>query len=814
MPNPSTTIPSGVRTRSQTRCQAQLGSAQAIPNATILPLKPKPSAPSKTRARRSNAAQSTRRTPAKTPKAPRARAPVKISTPATSGTTLTGRQRPYTRSVAAAQRALGGLRAQKDQDASEAGQTITESPSRHTPPQSEPASAVSRTSVSQNDASDSQVRVDEMTRVVMQELHGIEIVDATFLKGLYKDVVSESKIDDFLATTELYDSGKHMWADLSINFQDERDLYNPLMMIIGAVVNGLGNTNGSRRVVDTHASTFLHADEPSHSSKPHITILATGPSFQKPRAPEGKEGAYDATIGFSNAASVFQVTRDATSFDDKHIERLAMHSRQIMIQQPNRLFCRSLLITETRVLLLHYDHSGAYRTEFVNIHEDPKTFIRLVLGVSSAEEDVLGLDTSVQWLVKDGYKVGGTISTLDASGNLVAYALEDVEPIFFRPAVRGRGTACWYAKDATGSPVIIKDLWRADMKGAEHEFLERAKGLQGVVQMVSFEDERAQTKDFRPETYRSDDFYNRTLSRITMKRYGPSIAYSTSQWRLIASLRDAIQGHFNLIKANVLHRDVTTENILLGEEGAPVGQRGILIDLDMAAPVKGKRAPFSVEGRVGTWLYLSFAVLANGKANRGLACVDHDYLDDLESFFYVLCHLMYGFDSIGVAKSEKDFRETVLGAWENQDAVLTAPSKLAYFHSQGMHVVPPSPFWSQACVDLGEKIRHFLCPLLMAKIKIRSTKGAAVREAMLADLHAGVEEHYSQVLGFFDTALEELAKPGGEAPRRPPSASTTSSFDSPRRDANPPLAPVNRGMKRSIEDVEALPNIRRTRSRR
>ncbi|KAF6760879.1 hypothetical protein DFP72DRAFT_1165972 [Ephemerocybe angulata] len=545
-------------------------------------------------------------------------------------------------------------------------------------------------------------------------------------------------------------------------------------MIIGAIVNGLGDTNGSRRVVDTHASTFLHADEPSHSSKPHITILATGPSFQEPRAPEGKEAAYDATIGFSNAASVFQVTRDATSFDDKHIEQLAMHSRQIMMPP-----------TQPFVL-------GAYRTEFVNIHEDPKTFIRLVLGISSAQEAVLGFDTSVQWTIDAGRKVGGTVSTLDASGERVAYALQSVEPTFFRHSVRGRGTVCWSAKDATGSPVIIKDLWRADMKGAEHEFLERAKGLQGVVQMVSFEDDRAQTKNFRPQTYHSDDFNNRTLSRVTMTRYGPSIAHSTSQWRLIASIRDAIQGHFNLIKAN----------------------RGILIDLDMAAPVKGKRAPFSVEGRVGTWLYLSFADLANGKANRGLACVDHDYLDDLESFFYVLCHLMYGFDSIGVAKSDTDFRETVMGAWEDEDAVLTAPSKLAYFHSQGMHVVPPSPFWSQACIDLCEKIRHFLCPLLMAKIKIRSTKGAAVREAMLADLHAGMEEHYSEVLGFFDTALEELAKPGGEAPRRPPSASTTSSFDSPRRDANPPLAPVNRGMKRSIEDVEALPNVRRTRSRR
>lgn len=41
----------------------------------------------------------------------------------------------------------------------------------------------------------------------------------------------------------------------------------------------------------------------------------------------------------------------------------------------------------------------------------------------------------------------------------------------------------------------------------------------------------------------------------------------------------------NLWKAGILHCDVSVDNILLGSEGATVGNRGILIDFDMAIDI-------------------------------------------------------------------------------------------------------------------------------------------------------------------------------------------------------------------------------------
>ena len=43
-------------------------------------------------------------------------------------------------------------------------------------------------------------------------------------------------------------------------------------------------------------------------------------------------------------------------------------------------------------------------------------------------------------------------------------------------------------------------------------------------------------------------------------------------------------GHEALLAGHIriLHRDISAQNVLLGREGAPPGERGILIDLDLA----------------------------------------------------------------------------------------------------------------------------------------------------------------------------------------------------------------------------------------
>ncbi|KAF6760859.1 hypothetical protein DFP72DRAFT_804521, partial [Ephemerocybe angulata] len=301
------------------------------------------------------------------------------------------------------------------------------------------------------------------------------------------------------------------------------------------------------------------------------------------------------------------------------IQDLTTNHREIYLSQPNRRFCRSLIITEDKVRLLHYDRSGAYITEMIDLHKEPHIFVRLVLGLSSHNEKHVGLDTSIQW-------------TIDGNGRKTL-KLDMTEPPLIYNAIRGTGTTRWIARDKTGARIYVKDAWRASGRTPEHKLLKQAdaRKVEGVLSVImAFEDKIAQTKDYRPKAFEAEDFYNRTFSRVALKEAGPPLSAFTSQLEAITTIRDGIIGHRNLLIAGILHRDITMENILITKdnEGRLAGK---LCDLATAIP-SYEKAKASLEPRVGSQLYFSCSVLRTSEDELELAPTVHDYLDDLESF--------------------------------------------------------------------------------------------------------------------------------------------------------------------------------------
>ncbi|KAF6765548.1 hypothetical protein DFP72DRAFT_748093, partial [Ephemerocybe angulata] len=307
-----------------------------------------------------------------------------------------------------------------------------------------------------------------------------------------------------------------------------------------------------------------------------------------------------------------------------------------------RIFCRSLIITETQVRLLHYDRSGAFITEFINFHRDPHTFVRLVLGLSSLDEEKAGLDTSVKWTVDgSGRKCAGTISAVDDITKAeTTYNLIMEEPPVIRNAISGTGVTCWNARCPDGKRFIIKDYWRAGGRTPENEFLKRVKNVKGIVTSVeSFEAKRAKTKDFRPANFASKNFHNRILSRMALSVPGQSLLHFASQQQAIRAIRDAIQGHCNLLIAHILHRDITVHSILLINEREKDCPSGILTDLATAIPAEGEKDRLSPDGRTGSKMFQSYAIMRCSWSEPKLGLIAQDYLDDLESMFWVLCYL-------------------------------------------------------------------------------------------------------------------------------------------------------------------------------
>ncbi|KAK3491616.1 kinase-like domain-containing protein [Neurospora crassa] len=98
--------------------------------------------------------------------------------------------------------------------------------------------------------------------------------------------------------------------------------------------------------------------------------------------------------------------------------------------------------------------------------------------------------------------------------------------------------------------------------------------------------------------------------------------------QLLESMRDAIKAHRYLyLTSNILHRNISPNNIIIMNPKITNGLKGMLINLDMAAKVREDGQSPSRQPITDTLPFMAIEVLRN---------MDHTYRHDLESFFYVL----------------------------------------------------------------------------------------------------------------------------------------------------------------------------------
>ncbi|RXW15441.1 hypothetical protein EST38_g10414 [Candolleomyces aberdarensis] len=215
---------------------------------------------------------------------------------------------------------------------------------------------------------------------------------------------------------------------------EEDDLYKPFVDISNAILKKfvlIGGEEGEllREAIDTHATNLLHQEEVKTTlvSRPDVSIRGQGLSFQVPET--NREGTVP-EVGFSNMSSFeeMKVEKSNVSATAQGLQ-VAVYVRQIFIHQPNRRYVRALVLTETNLRLFHFDRSGGLYTPYINIHQDPYTFVRLVIGLNSLDESVLGFDMSIQWKIKNGRKTDGTLTNRRNDDTKIVYSLSKVDPI-------------------------------------------------------------------------------------------------------------------------------------------------------------------------------------------------------------------------------------------------------------------------------------------------------------------------------------------------------------------------------------------------
>lgn len=107
-----------------------------------------------------------------------------------------------------------------------------------------------------------------------------------------------------------------------------------------------------------------------------------------------------------------------------------------------------------------------------------------------------------------------------------------------------------------------------------------------------------------------------------MRDVGRSIYHASSPRAILTGLLGAIKGHKSLLNAKILHRDISVGNVMLYKRE----DNGFLINLNLAVKIDREKAS-GAPSKTGTKVFMAIGALYGE---------DHNFMHDLESFFWVL----------------------------------------------------------------------------------------------------------------------------------------------------------------------------------
>ncbi|KAI0865140.1 hypothetical protein F4860DRAFT_510303 [Xylaria cubensis] len=131
---------------------------------------------------------------------------------------------------------------------------------------------------------------------------------------------------------------------------------------------------------------------------------------------------------------------------------------------------------------------------------------------------------------------------------------------------------------------------------------------------------------------------NRTHRRVVLRDYGKPIYEASSRVALLKALEGCIRGHKSLRdKAGILHRDISVNNLMINEDTNNLAPFSFLIDLDLAIEEDSRKAS-GAKSKTGTRAFMAIGAL-QGQL--------HSFMDDLESFFWVLLWICINYQAGG-----------------------------------------------------------------------------------------------------------------------------------------------------------------------
>ncbi|KAI0629905.1 hypothetical protein C8Q77DRAFT_1139149 [Trametes polyzona] len=354
----------------------------------------------------------------------------------------------------------------------------------------------------------------------------------------------------------------------------------------------------------------------------------------------------------------------------------------------------SISMAGSRARLCRWDRAGCVVTEAFDIREKPELLCEFLWRFSSTSDEARGHDNTFRKATFDeevrfrdairahvrlqlGVKgealdeavrqhyVPGRVAVVLVFPHRIRPSVSNYRPFFVsRPVVSslalvGRCTWGYWGLDAgTSRVVFIKDTWRLNIEGVvEGDILWHLNtlGIRNVPTLFMHGDvplavARNNTEPVIWEATFTGQMslspwvcriagepvrvYDKQRYRLVVETVGYGLATIRGTAELLHATYDAfIAMQDALAKDSRIHRDISFGNIILVREPGEERRKGYLIDWELSAKVD-ESGRCIYPGRAGTWLFMSYRMLARENAESRLS-----FLDDMESLVHVV---MYG----------------------------------------------------------------------------------------------------------------------------------------------------------------------------
>ncbi|KDQ54330.1 hypothetical protein JAAARDRAFT_196684 [Jaapia argillacea MUCL 33604] len=275
--------------------------------------------------------------------------------------------------------------------------------------------------------------------------------------------------------------------------------------------------------------------------------------------------------------------------------------------------------------------------------------------VEAAYKDAVALR-----LVEDHPDPVGTSTRIfvpSVSGNLKdgEWLLSVGPPLFISRGLTGRGTRTWLAfrpECPDRKFVVVKDAWREEglkPEGDIYKIICAVGGSEGsssinehpfgVARMDRDVDLAGESDDhvhrtIGPTFEQPKKYYQLVHHRSIIDSVGIRLDKFNSSRGLLTAIRDSIKGHLNMMRQNVLHRDVSASNILISSDSdAESSAHGFMIDPEYSAFLEDDANGDERKGLTGTFQFLAVDRIRNRNH-------PHQVWHDLESYFWVLLYIV------------------------------------------------------------------------------------------------------------------------------------------------------------------------------